>query len=148
MPISVCIYIYVAHMAFCMFIQYGSELRMRVIKTLNIGNNQLMIVCAFLYTKTCSFRGSHTHMHYHFCGSKWHKRYSLPFSRTCFGVVKAGAILGPAPATGHRGQRYDPSRTHASLLLNASMLIMIQKHNMHAYLKRWWNPFYFNGCCL
>ena len=124
---SVFAYIYVVHMAFCVFRRYRSELRMRVVKTLNTGNNQLMIVCAFLYTKTCSFRGSHTHMHYHFCGSKWHKRYSLPFSRTCFCVVKAGAILVPAPATGHRGQRYDRSRTHASLLQDACMLIMIRK---------------------
>ena len=27
-------YIYIAHMAFCVFIQYGSVLRMRVVKTL------------------------------------------------------------------------------------------------------------------
>ena len=53
----------------------------------------------------------------------------FPFSYACFRVVKAGAILVPAPATRHRGQRYDRydrSRTHAnaSLLRDACMLIM------------------------
>ena len=69
-------------------------------------------------------------------GLSEHTLYSLPFSRVCFRVVKAGAILVPAPATGHHGQRYDRSRTHASLLWDACMLIMIRKRNMHAYLKR------------
>ena len=44
--------------------------------------------------------------------------------------IKAGRIiLVPAPATGHRGQRYDRSRTHASLLWEARMLIMIWKQS-------------------
>ena len=36
------------------------------------------------------------------------------------------------------------SRTQASLLQDACMLIMIRKCNMHTYLKRWWNLFYFD----
>ena len=31
--LSVFAYIYVAHMAFCVYVQHGSELRMRVVKT-------------------------------------------------------------------------------------------------------------------
>ena len=44
-----------------------------------------------------------------------------------FRVVKAGRILVLTPATGHRAQRYNRSRTHASLLRDACMLIMIRK---------------------
>ena len=44
----------------------------------------------------------------------------FPFWRACFRVVKAGRILVPAPATGHHGQRYDRSRTHAFLLRDAN----------------------------
>ena len=90
-------------------------------------NNQLTIVCVFLYTETCSFRGSWTRTHERFRWSKWRTRYSLPFSCACFRVVKASRMLVSAPATGHHGQHYDCSRSHASLLRDACMLIMIQK---------------------
>ena len=47
-------------------------------KPLNAGNNQLTIVCAFLYTETCSFRGSQTRMYEHFRRSKWPIGNSFP----------------------------------------------------------------------
>ena len=54
------IYIYVAHTAFCVFIQYGSELC----------NNQVKVVWAFSYTETGSFHGPETCMYERFRGSK------------------------------------------------------------------------------
>ena len=121
-PQSVFAYIYVVHTDFCMFIWYRSELHMCVVKT---GNNQQMIICAFLYTETCSFCGPKPRMHERFRGSKWRIHYSLfPFSRACFHVVKAGRILVPDPATVHCGQRYDRAsvaETHACMFIHTRM---------------------------
>ena len=44
----------------------------------------------------------------------------FPFWRAFFRVVKAGGILVPDSATGHRGQRYDRSR-YASTLITGRM---------------------------
>ena len=122
-----CLCIYVAHTAFCMFILYISKLRMRVVKNFELRQQSADDCLRILYTETFSFPGSTTRTHERFRWSKWRTGYFRPFSRACFRVVKAGGILVPAPATGHRGQRYDGSRTHASLLRDACMLIMLWK---------------------
>ena len=125
-PISVyCINI--AHTAFCMFIQYGRELhnvRMLVIVIKTFEHRQQS-------ADDCLHILVHENMHY--------LLPSLLSRMFPYCTVKAGARLVPAPATGHRGQRYQRSCTHASLLRDACMLIMIQKrtmHGLHAYLKR------------
>ena len=124
-----CLCIYVAHTAFCVFILYGSKLRMRVVKTFEL-RQQSADDCLRIFVHRdiqlpwvyCT-----TRTHECFRWSKWRTGYFRPFSRACFRVVKAGGILVPAPATGHRGQRYDGSCTHASLFWDACMLIMLWK---------------------
>ena len=72
-----------------------------------------------------------------------------------FGTRKH-ALSTPFPSLAHVSILYSKSRckissSSCSLLRDACMLIMIQKrtmHGLHAYLKRWWNPFYFDECHL
>ena len=61
---------YVAHTAFCVFIPSEVSCACVLYKPLNASNNQLMIVCSFLYTETCSFPGPKAHAHERFHGSK------------------------------------------------------------------------------
>ena len=101
-------------------------------KSLNAGNNHLTIVCTFLSTETCSFRGSQTHTHERFRRSKWLIciMQLLPFSRACFCVVLAGGMLVLHPATEHCGSAMIEPDKHTSLLRNPCMLILICKHHM------------------
>ena len=151
MPITVCVYILSAHSVFRVYeytVWYGSGLGCVCIsyEPLNAGNNQLMIVCEFSYTKTCSFRRSQTRMHECFCGSKWSIRNSFPSSLTClYPRCKSRLNVILDPATEHCRQRCDRNRMHAFLFREACMLIMIRKHQTRAYLTRWWNLFYFDG---
>ena len=122
-PISVCVYIYSAH---------------SVLRVYYIQKKAAHACCKNLRTPATISR----RLFAHFCSWKHSASMGLqhagmnvsaglsllfPFSCECFRVVKAGQILVPAPATGHRGQCYDHSHTHASLLRDACMLIMIRK---------------------
>ena len=96
---------------------------------LNAGNNQQMIVCAFSYTETCSFRGSQTRTYERF-HTLMHTLL-FPFWRAFFCAVKAGGILVPDPVTEHCGQRYDCNR-YAHILIQARMHANSDLETSHA----------------
>ena len=147
-PISVCVYTCIhKHMAFCVSVWHGNRLHMRVEnckKPFNASNNQLTIVCAFLYTETCSFHGFQTRTHEHFHWSKWRMHYSFPSL-----AHVSGGILVPDPATVHCGRscnRASVAKTHACMFIhtrmhaNSNTETITHMHGLHdgEILFTWW----------
>ena len=125
-PIGVCVYIRSAHdvLHVCMTWKWATHVCSKNLWT--PATISWRLFAHFHSRKRVACKGLQ-HARMNISAGPWRTRYSLAFSCACFRIVKAGRILVPAPASEHRGQGYDRSHTHASLLRDACALIMIPK---------------------
>ena len=111
-PITVCVHVCSAHSVLHVHM-YDTETGCvcESYKPSNASNNQLMILCAFSYTETCSFRGSQTSTYERFRRSKWHIRYhTLSLLPRLFPYCKSRRNISSRSCHGHRGRCYDRNR--------------------------------------
>ena len=143
-------YMYVAHTAFCVYVWHGNGLHMC---TSIVQNTNLWMLA------TISWR-----FFAHFCTRKHAAYVDLAHTCKCFSAGISDAYATPSLLTrlfpcckgrrniyfrschsGTVGSATIVTDTHTSLFRHACMLILIRKRNTQAYLKRWWNLFYFDG---